>query len=88
MIIFGGAGDLSARKLLPDDLHQKGVLTAAMPLDFEPLRAGAENVIAQLDAVGTEIGSKNVDDYLDTSIIEGLKKEGFFTALQEKYGLH
>jgi polar amino acid transport system substrate-binding protein len=30
------AADEAARKLLPDDLQQKGVLTAAMPLDFEP----------------------------------------------------
>lgn len=60
-----------------------------MPLDAAPSRAGAQNVIAQLDAAGgTEIGSKQVDDYLDTGIIEGLRKDGFFTALQKKYGLH
>jgi polar amino acid transport system substrate-binding protein len=35
-VIPARAVDEAARKLLPDDLHQKGVLTAAMPLDFEP----------------------------------------------------
>jgi polar amino acid transport system substrate-binding protein len=30
------AVDEAARKLLPEDIRQKGVLTAAMPLDFEP----------------------------------------------------
>ena len=30
------AVDDAARKLLPDEVRQKGVLTAAMPLDFEP----------------------------------------------------
>jgi NitT/TauT family transport system substrate-binding protein len=58
-----------------------------MPPDAAPSRAGAANVIAQLQAVGTEIGSKNVDDYLDAGIVERLKKDGFITALQQKYHL-
>jgi NitT/TauT family transport system substrate-binding protein len=58
-----------------------------MPLDFEPSRAGAANVIEQLKGIGTEIGSTNPDDYLDTGIIEELKKEGFFAALKQKYRL-
>jgi NitT/TauT family transport system substrate-binding protein len=58
-----------------------------MPLDAEPSRAGAENVIQQLKAVGTEIGSTNPDDYLDIGIIEGLKKSGFFDELKQKYRL-
>jgi len=58
-----------------------------MPRDAEPSRDGAANVIVQLQAVGTEVGSKNVDDYLDTRIVEGLKKDGFFSALQQKYRL-
>ncbi|HVO90971.1 MAG TPA: ABC transporter substrate-binding protein [Casimicrobiaceae bacterium] len=31
-----GAVDEAARAMLPDDIKQKGVLVAAMPLDFEP----------------------------------------------------
>ncbi len=58
-----------------------------MPLDAEPSRAGAENVIEQLQAIGIAVGSKNVDDYIDTSIIEGLKKEGLFAALKRQYGV-
>ncbi len=58
-----------------------------MPLDAEPSRAGAENVIAELQAIGIQVGSKNVDDHLDTRIIQGLKKEGFFTALKQQYGV-
>jgi len=58
-----------------------------MPLDAEPSRAGAENVIEQLQAIGTSVGSKNVEDYLDTSIIQTLKKDGFFSALKRQYGM-
>jgi ABC-type nitrate/sulfonate/bicarbonate transport system substrate-binding protein len=58
-----------------------------MPRDAAPSRDGAANVITQLQAVGTEIGSKNVDDYLDTTIVDGLKKDGFFDSLQRKYQL-
>ncbi|MBI3014817.1 MAG: hypothetical protein HYY65_07125, partial [Candidatus Tectomicrobia bacterium] len=58
-----------------------------MPLDAEPSRAGAENVIEQLQAIGIQVGSKNLDDYLDTRIIQNLKREGFFTALKQQYGV-
>lgn len=58
-----------------------------MPLEAEPSRAGAENVIEQLQAVGITVGSKNVEDHLDTRIIQGLKKEGFFAALKRQYSL-
>jgi NitT/TauT family transport system substrate-binding protein len=75
-------------------LHDVKVINATyydfkrqMPLDAEPSRAGAENVIEQLQAIGTSVGSKNVEDYLDTSIIQGLRKEGFFSALKRQYGL-
>ena len=37
-----------------------------MPLDAAPSIAGANNVIAQLQAIGLEVGSKNVNDYVDT----------------------
>jgi len=56
------------------------------PPDAEPTRAGAENVIAQFAAVGIVLKSTNVDDYIDTSILDGLKKDGFIAALERKYG--
>ena len=48
-----------------------------MPLDGMPSRSGAENVIKQLAAIGKKVGSKNVDDYVDFSIVNELKKDGF-----------
>ena len=51
------------------------------PANLEPTRKAAENVIAN-SAPG---GSSKVSDYVDTAIIEQLKKEGFVAALQRKY---
>ncbi len=56
-----------------------------LPLDLAPSIAGANNVIAQLGAIGLEVGSKNVNDYVDLSIIEGLKKAGYFDAMAKAY---
>ena len=52
-----GAADESARALLPDALREKGVLTAAMPLDFEPYNF--------LDEQNRKVG-------LDVEIFEGI----------------
>ncbi len=51
------------------------------PGNIEPARAAAENVIAAYPPGG----SSKVEDYVDTAIIEHLKKEGFVAALQRKY---
>jgi ABC-type nitrate/sulfonate/bicarbonate transport system substrate-binding protein len=56
-----------------------------MPRDAAPSRAGAENVLAQLEAIGTDIGSRNVNDYLDLGIIDQLKQEGYFAQLEKAY---
>jgi NitT/TauT family transport system substrate-binding protein len=56
-----------------------------MPLDAAPTMAGAQNVLEQLVAIGTEIGSKNPNDYLDLTIIEGLRKDGYFDQLAKTY---
>jgi NitT/TauT family transport system substrate-binding protein len=56
-----------------------------LPLDVAPSIAGANNVIAQLGAIGLEVGSKNVNDYVDLSIIEGLKKAGYFDEMAKAY---
>lgn len=65
-ILFGttvmAAPDEAARKLLPDDIKQKGVLVAAMPLDFEPFNyLDAQNAKTGLDvdlfnAIGEVLG--------------------------------
>ena len=52
------------------------------PLNIEPTRAGAANVLAQFPAGE----AKGIDDYLDLGILEELKKSGFVAALQRKYG--
>src|SRR5215468_2272632 len=56
-----------------------------MPLDAAPTVEGATNVLDQLVAIGTDIGSRNVNDYLDLSIIDTLKKDGYFAQLEKSY---
>ena len=51
------------------------------PANLEPTQAAAENVISN----SAPAGSSKVADYVDTAIIEQLKKEGFVVALQRKY---
>jgi NitT/TauT family transport system substrate-binding protein len=56
-----------------------------MPLDAAPSVEGAKNVIEQLLAIGTDIGSRDVNDYLDLSIISKLKQDGYFAELAKTY---
>ena len=56
-----------------------------MPRDAAPSAEGAQNVLAQLQAIGIEVGSKNIDDYLDLGIIGKLKLDGFFAQLEKTY---
>src|SRR5260370_13669378 len=51
------------------------------PPDLEPSRAGAENILAQFPG-----GSSQVDGYVDTGILDGLKPAGVFAEMQRKYG--
>jgi NitT/TauT family transport system substrate-binding protein len=58
-----------------DDFRQQA------PMDLAPVQRGAENIIAQFpDAV-----SRKVDDYVDTSVLDALGKDGSFAQLQNKY---
>jgi NitT/TauT family transport system substrate-binding protein len=50
------------------------------PLNTEPSQAGADNIMAQFPG-----GNSKLDDYVDTSLLDELKKEGFIASLQEKY---
>jgi len=54
------------------------------PVNLEPSRPGADNIIAQFPA---EV-SRNIDDYVDTSLIDELNKDEFVAALGRKYGRH
>jgi NitT/TauT family transport system substrate-binding protein len=56
-----------------------------MPLDAAPSVAGAKNVIAQLEAIGIEVGGKDVDAYVDDSVIRGLKQDGYFARMDKEY---
>ena len=50
------------------------------PPNIEPTKAAAENILAQFPDA-----SRSLDDYIDMSILDGLRQDGVFTALQQKY---
>src|SRR5215471_18783156 len=56
-----------------------------MPLDAAPTMDGANNVLEQLVAIGTDIGSRDPRDYLDLSVIEQMKREGYFDQVAKLY---
>jgi ABC-type nitrate/sulfonate/bicarbonate transport system substrate-binding protein len=45
--------------------------------------AGAQNILA---TVAPPNASRNLDDYIDTSLTDGLRAEGFIAAMEKKYG--
>jgi ABC-type nitrate/sulfonate/bicarbonate transport system substrate-binding protein len=51
------------------------------PLNLEPSPQGAKNILALFPG-----GSASVEDYVDTSILDELKQDGFFQEMQKKYG--
>jgi len=51
------------------------------PVNLEPSRPGAQNIIDQFST----LKSRNVGDYIDTAILDDLKKEGFFAEMERKY---
>jgi len=50
------------------------------PQNIEPTDAAAKNILAQFPEA-----SQKVEDYVDRSILDGLRKDGVFTALAQKY---
>jgi len=52
---------------------------AQSPLHIEISRQGAENILTQFG------GSQSVDDYVDTSLLDSLRAEGYFTTVAAKY---
>jgi len=55
---------------------------AETPPNAEIDRAGAENILATVAPPGT---SRKLDDYIDMSLIDGLRAEGFIAAMEKKY---
>jgi len=58
-----------------DDFKQQS------PVNLEPSRPGAQNIIDQFPV----LKSRNIDDYIDAGILDGLKQEGFFAEIERKY---
>ena len=56
-----------------------------MPRDAAPSLEGARNVLDQLAAIGTDVPSKDVKDYVDLGVIDSLKRDGYFARLQQTY---
>ncbi len=56
-----------------------------MPLDAAPSGTGANSVIEQLQAIGIPVGSKDVTDYVDMSVIQDLKKQNYFAEVAKAY---
>jgi ABC-type nitrate/sulfonate/bicarbonate transport system substrate-binding protein len=52
---------------------------AQTPPNIEISRQGAENILAQFPD-----GSQKAEDYVDMSLIDALRREGFFSALERK----
>ena len=53
---------------------------AGTPANLEISRPGAENILAQFPG-----GSQKAEDYIDTSLIDALRAEGYFNAMAQKY---
>jgi ABC-type nitrate/sulfonate/bicarbonate transport system substrate-binding protein len=86
---------------LTDDKHAKSVLAKELkitspkvldiaysdfklqsPQNLEPSVAGAANILKMFPAADQKVG-----DYLDTSLLDALKNDGFFAAMEQKYNL-
>jgi ABC-type nitrate/sulfonate/bicarbonate transport system substrate-binding protein len=52
------------------------------PQNLEPSVAGAANILKLFPAADQKVG-----DYLDTSLLDALKSDGFFAAMEQKYNL-
>jgi hypothetical protein len=42
-------------------------------------------VLDQLAAIGTDVPSKEVKDYVDLGVIDSLKRDGYFAQVQQTY---
>lgn len=68
-----------------DDAYS--LIKRTFPRDFTPAADSVKAVIAEVDAVGPPLATKNAADYVDLAPIEALKKEGFFEQMKKKHGV-
>ena len=59
---------------------------ARVPRDAAPSPDGIATQLREFPGLGIPLKSTLPADYVDSSLIEELKREGFFTAMQAKYG--
>ena len=57
-----------------------GDFRAQSPINIEPSMKGAENILALFPG-----GSTKVEDYIDISLLDEIKREGFIAAMEQKY---
>jgi ABC-type nitrate/sulfonate/bicarbonate transport system substrate-binding protein len=78
------AKDVLARELKINDPKILDIayddFKAQSPVNIEISRPGAENILMQFPG-----GSQKVEDYVDTSLLDALRSEGFFAAMAQKY---
>ena len=60
---------------------------ASTSRDLTPTVGGAKSVLAQIKAIGLQVGSDNPMDFLDLALIDHLKREGFIAKMQTQYGV-
>jgi ABC-type nitrate/sulfonate/bicarbonate transport system substrate-binding protein len=58
------------------------------PRDAAPSREGAETMLRELPELGVPVKSKNIADYVDDSLIEELRSEGFFDGVTKRYQVY
>ena len=56
-----------------------------VPRDAAPAPAGIATMLREFPRLGLPIKSANAADYVDAGLIEELRREGFFAAMQTKY---
>jgi hypothetical protein len=61
---------------------------AQMPPTALPTKEASENVLSLLPTFGVKLKSQNVEDHVDTSVIDALIADGTIAALQQRYGLN
>jgi NitT/TauT family transport system substrate-binding protein len=80
------AKDILARELrLTDQKHldrSYANFKSLTPANAEIDRAGAANIVT---TVASPDSGGNVDDYIDTSVLDALRDEGYFDTIQQRY---
>jgi len=61
---------------------------ARVPRDAAPSREGAETMLRELPALGVAVKSKNPSDYIDSSLIEELRSDGFLDGVTKRYQVY